>query len=108
MDHTLVRSILWGLLSLSIIIISFCVSIFLTRDPADAGRGGAVVVAISFYFILQSRDVHPLVSSEDGKKHIQSLLDKEANRLLSLMSIVGTLAWGFLDILAKFFISAHA
>ncbi|MNG21518.1 hypothetical protein D3C84_1058960 [compost metagenome] len=89
-----------GFVSLSIIVISFCIAILVTKNPNDAGRGGAIVVAMSFYFILRpDHHVHPRVPL-DGQRHVKTLLEKEDNILLSFMSILGTLAWGFLDILA--------
>lgn len=100
-DHTIARLVIIGFFSLSIIVISFCISIWVTKNPSDAGRGGAVVVALSFYIILRpNHHVHPSVPAE-GRQHIQNLLQKETNLLLSCMSVLGTLAWGFLDRLAE-------
>ncbi len=79
-------------------------SLYITKNPSDAGRGGAIVVALSFYFILRpNHHVHSYVPEPD-KPYIKGILEKETATLLSFMSVIGTLAWGFLDILAAYFI----
>ncbi|MGA4472906.1 hypothetical protein ACPA2M_08020 [Ectopseudomonas chengduensis] len=104
LDYTGVRLVLLASFSLIIILIGFFVSIYVTKNPNDAGRGGAVVVALSFYFILRpNHHVHSYVPEAD-RPYIQGLLEKETAILLSFMSVIGTLAWGFLDILAAYFI----
>tara|TARA_R110000787_G_scaffold209044_1_gene319106 strand:+ start:8228 stop:8599 length:372 start_codon:yes stop_codon:yes gene_type:complete len=103
-DSTLARCIVVGIIALIMIAASFLISVFITKNPSDAGRGGAVVVAMSFYFLLRSK--HEIASSvpPDGQKYLHTLLDKETNILVSIMSVLGTLAWGFMDIPAACFI----
>ena len=105
-DHTLFRVLFLGALSLLVIAASFYISVCVTKQPSDAGRGGAIVVALSFYFLLHPEKVDSSVP-QHGISHIEKLLQKEANLLISLMSVLGTLAWGFLDIFAKRLIQGH-
>lgn len=102
LDSTIVLSVLTGAITVAIIFASLSISVWVTEDPQDASRGGAIVVAMSFYFILRNvRVVDPKLSN-DGKVHIEAQIEKENRILLSIMSIGGTLAWGFLDIVAEF------
>lgn len=100
-DSTGVRAIGVGTLAISVIVISFVIAIFVTKNPDDAGRGGAFVVAISFYYILKDVRITDSRLSREGQTYLERQIDRESRILLSVMSITGTLAWGFLDIVAE-------
>lgn len=102
LDSTAVRSVLVGLFCLAVLIVSLIVSVWFTKNPDDAARGGAVVVAMSFYYILKNVRIIDPNRSPEVQTYIEAKIDKEHKILLSIMSITGSLAWGFLDIVAEF------
>ena len=105
LDSSLTRAIIIGLFSLSIILLALFYSIFVSKTPEDANRGGAIVVAISFIYIIKdARTADPNLSTK-AKSYIEAQIQKEDRTLLSVMSFGGTIAWGFMDILARFIIN---
>ncbi len=93
------------------------VAVLWTHDSADAGRGGAVAVALSFFILFQNHD-SARTSYNDEKSDLATrshnalgaLLDiSDKQRLpLTLTSVLGTLVWGFADILARWICPACA
>lgn len=104
-DSTRIRCMTVGIVSFFIILSFFLISVLWTKNPADANRGGAIVVAMSFYFLLRSGHIIGSYVPDKGRVYVEKLLDRETKVLLSIMSIMGTISWGFLDIFAIFFIS---
>lgn len=88
--------------------------------PADGGRGGALAVALTFFMLFMSRGTAedalagPLPQGiPDGeiiriRNALASMLDWQSNEkiYLTISSVCGTIAWGFGDVIAKWFCAA--
>jgi len=93
-------------------IFGLLVALFITNNPADAGRGGAVTVMISFYFLFMDSDLKESVvnivkrrvynDSEalgNIERNLSIYIEKKRNRYISFCGVCGTLFWGFGDIM---------
>lgn len=90
----------------------FAYAVFVSGMAADAGRGGAVAVALSFWILFQDhgsakrafddQDLDPETSTRNA---LGALIDVDETRKwpLTLTSVSGTLVWGFADIPARWF-----
>lgn len=114
-------------------IASFLISIFITKNPTDAGRGGAICVMLSFYSMFANRvsqkqfidsfklKLDPDKSRETDLSKLEAdyfrfkkimvksaeqldANDKESKSIAILGGLLGTLVWGFADLLADVFI----
>lgn len=121
-------------ISIILCLASLIFSIWVTEDPSDAGRGGALAVAISFVFLfstsnqkklfLESFRNRPIIPNSNAPKedvkatedvsdvgkilitstYLDNLVNFRQNLYLAASSVIGTLSWGFADLIAKYFI----
>ena len=97
----------------------------LANSPADGGRGGAIAVALTFFMLFMGRGTAEqaaettLPPSDDPvealrrefdptKAAVNAMLDwsNKEKRYLAASSVIGTLVWGFGDLLAAWICAA--
>jgi len=94
---------LWWSLSFLISISTLIITAKCSYDPSNAGRGGAVVVTCSFFFIfpfygLLAKKSSSLPVQEKEIGRWKTIFDLERNITLAAVAVTGTLFWGFADL----------
>ena len=99
-------------LAVLICLAGLAIAVWGTGNADDAGRGGAVAVALSFWILFQNHgsaerayNDAAAVPEQQTRTHnaLGALINaSEAQKWpLSMTSVMGTLVWGFADIPAR-------
>lgn len=110
-DRSIIRIVATTTISVAICAFGLWVSTR-TGNPNDAARAGAVIVAATLFLAIRSGGISDSLDQfasnrQIDEQNLETLIRAEKTErtlVFALPTFIGTLFWGFGDLLAKFFV----